>query len=135
MPTQTTGHFTFADWQERPAGPAEANPRLAHAAVTNTFTGGIEALSTTCAYTIAYATEKTGSFAGMELLNGRVDGREGTFVVEERGSFDPDGTVRCTFEVVAGTATGDLAGLRGTGSFTARHGEPSVAYVFDYDLA
>jgi hypothetical protein len=135
MPTtRTTGHFTFANWEERPAGPTDTLPRLAHASVTNTFTGGIEATDTTCEYSIAYVTEKTGTYAGMELLTGSLDGREGTFVVEERGHFDPDGTVHCTFEVVAGSGTGELSGLRGSGGFTARHGEASVPYSFEYEL-
>ncbi|MFE5740360.1 DUF3224 domain-containing protein [Streptomyces celluloflavus] len=116
MSRQTTGHFTYANWEEREVGPSEGYPRLGHASVTNTFTGGIEATDTTCEYTIGYGTETTGTFTGMEVLAGRLDGREGTF------------------EVVAGTGTGELAGLRGTGSFTARHGEPSCAYTFAYDL-
>ncbi|WP_461081934.1 DUF3224 domain-containing protein [Streptomyces deserti] len=133
--TRTTGHFTFADWEEHGLGPGDdASPRLARATVTNTFTGGIEAAETICAYTIAYLTEKTGTYTGMELISGRLDGREGTFVVEERGHFDADGTVHCTFEVVAGSGGGELTGLRGTGRFTARHGEKSVAYDFDYAL-
>ncbi|WP_411145632.1 DUF3224 domain-containing protein [Streptomyces sp. x-80] len=131
---QTTGHFTFANWEERTVGPGEGYPRLAHASVTNTVTRGIEASGTTCEYTIAYGTEATGTFTGMELLTGRLDGREGTFAAEERGAFDADGTVHCTFEVVSGTGTGERAGLRGTGSFTARHGGPSCAYTFAYDL-
>jgi hypothetical protein len=130
---QTTGHFTFADWEERPTGPAEASPRLAHATVTNTFDGGIQAADTRCDYTIAYLTETTGTFAGMEVLTGSLDGRKGTFVLEERGSFDAGGT-RCTFEVVPGSGTGALTGLRGSGGFTHRHGETSVAYTFEYDL-
>ncbi|MEV0597741.1 DUF3224 domain-containing protein [Streptomyces sp. NPDC050315] len=134
MPAQTTGHFTYADWQERTVGPDEALPKLAHASVTNSFTGGIEAARTTCEYTIVYATEKTGTFTGMERLTGSLDGRAGTFVVEERGSFEPDGTVRCAFEVVPGTGTGELTGLRGTGTFTAVHGAPSVPYTFEYVL-
>ncbi|MCQ4042635.1 DUF3224 domain-containing protein [Streptantibioticus rubrisoli] len=134
MPTQTSGHFTFANWEERAVSSDDVSPKLAHACVTNTFSGGIEAADTTCEYTIAYATEKTGTFTGMEMLTGRLDGRDGAFVVEQRGSFDADGTVRCTFEVVPGTGTADLIGLRGTGSFTARHGEPSVSYTFHYDL-
>ncbi|MFF7233616.1 DUF3224 domain-containing protein [Streptomyces sioyaensis] len=132
--TQTTGHFTFADWTEHPVGPGGAGPKLAHASVANTFSGGIEATGTTCEYTLVYVTEKTGTFTGMELLTGRLDGREGTFVVEERGSFEADGTVRCAFEVVPGTGTGELTGLRGTGSFTTTAGEPSVPYAFGYDL-
>ena len=134
MPTQTSGRFTFANWAERPVGPADATPRLAHAAVTNTFSGGIEAADTTCEYTIVYTTEKTGTFTGAEVLAGRLDGQEGGFVVEQRGSFDADGTVHCTFEVVPGTGTGGLVGLQGTGAFTSHHGEPSVSYTFRYDF-
>ncbi|GGY27613.1 DUF3224 domain-containing protein [Streptomyces djakartensis] len=131
----TTGHFTFADWQEKVIGPGEdANPRLAHASVRNTFSGGIEAAGTICEYSIVYVTAKTGSFTGMELITGRLDGREGGFAVEERGWFGEDGTVHCTFEVVEDSGSGDLAGLRGKGGFTARHGETSVAYSFEYEV-
>ncbi|MEU8437507.1 DUF3224 domain-containing protein [Streptomyces sp. NPDC029216] len=135
MPAQrTTGLFTFADWEERTISPDGVVPKLAHASVVNSFSGGIEAADTTCEYTIAYVTAKTGTFAGMELLAGRLDGRAGTFAVEERGSFAEDGSVHCTFEVVPGSGTGELTGLRGTGGYVARHGEPSVTYTFDYDL-
>ncbi|WP_030018630.1 DUF3224 domain-containing protein [Streptomyces monomycini] len=132
--TRTTGHFTYTDWQERALGEEDTFPRLAHATVVNTFAGGIEAARTTCEYTIVYSTEKTGTFTGMELLTGTVDGRQGAFAMEERGSFDDRGSVHCTFEVVPGSATGELAGLRGTGEFTAEHGSPSVPYTFDYDF-
>lgn len=137
MPTHTTGDFTFADWQEKVLAEADGGPKLASAVVTNHFTGGIEASGTSCAYTIAYTTgdpDSTGSFGGHELVTGTVDGRTGSFVLAEHGTFDERGTVRCVFEVVPGSATGELAGLRGTGGFTAVHGEPSVAYTFDYEL-
>jgi hypothetical protein len=137
MPTHTTGSFTFADWEEKVLAEAEGGPKLARAAVTNHFAGGIEAAGTSCAYTIAYTTGapgSAGSFTGHELVTGAVDGRAGSFVLAERGTFDEGGTVRCAFEVVPGSATGELAGLRGTGGFTAVHGEPSVAYAFDYEL-
>ncbi|MFK0116650.1 DUF3224 domain-containing protein [Streptomyces sp. NPDC090994] len=144
--TRTTGHFTAADWKEHPLTPADEIPRVARASVTNSFTGGIEASGTVCEYVIVYVPGATGpstgpstgtfigTFTGMELLTGRLDGREGTFAVEERGSFDADGTVHCAFEVVAGSGTGELTGVRGTGEFTARHGEASVAYAFTYEL-
>lgn len=70
----------------------------------------------------------------MELLSGSVDGRKGTFVLEERGSFDAAGTV-CRFEVVPGSGTGDLAGLTGSGGFTFRYGDTSVEYTFTYGIA
>ncbi|NEY35344.1 DUF3224 domain-containing protein [Streptomyces sp. PRKS01-65] len=132
--TRTTGHFTFADWKEQPVGPEDTSPRLAHASVVNTFTGGIEAAGTLCEYVIVYFADKSGTFTGMELLTGRLDGREGTFALEERGTFDTEGTVRCRFEVVPGSGTGALTGLRGNGTFTARHGEQAVAYSFEYEV-
>ncbi|MFJ9547182.1 DUF3224 domain-containing protein [Streptomyces erythrochromogenes] len=141
-PVETRGRFTFADWEETPVGAPgtpgtpgapDATPRLAHAHVANTFTGGVEAAGTSCDYTIAYTGENTGSYSGMELLSGSVDGRKGSFVLEERGTFDAGGTV-CRFEVVAGSGTGDLVGLTGSGGFTYRHGDTSVEYAFTYAL-
>jgi len=74
-------------------------------------------------------------FTGYELLAGRVDGREGTFAAEHRGSFGADDpTVHCTFEVVPGSGTGALTGLHGSGRFTAAPGEASVQYTFEYGL-
>ncbi|CAL9522723.1 DUF3224 domain-containing protein [Streptomyces sp. Tu 3180] len=136
MPTTrtTTGHFTFADWKEEPVTPEDVLPRLARATVVNSFSGGIEAEATACVYAIAYLAGTTGTFAGKELVGGRVDGREGTFVLEERGRFEEDGTVHCSFEVVGGSGTGGLTGLRGTGGFTYRHGQTEVPYTFTYGL-
>lgn len=134
MPAQTTGRISYANWEEHPVGSAGPGPRLAHAAVTNDFAGGIEAAGTTCEYSIVYTSDKTGTFTGLELLTGRLDGREGSFVLEERGEFAADGTVRCTFEVVPGSATGELAGLSGSGSFVYSPGEPSFPYDFAYVL-
>ncbi|MFI9270825.1 DUF3224 domain-containing protein [Kitasatospora sp. NPDC052896] len=134
MPIRTTGSFRSADWQEHAVGGAEASPRLARASVTNHFSGGIEAGVTSCEYTIAYVTEKAGTFTGLELLAGRLDGREGGFVAEQRGTFEADGSVHCTFEVVPGSGTAALTGLRGTGGFVSRPGDTVVPYTFEYEL-
>ncbi|MCK7622470.1 DUF3224 domain-containing protein [Streptomyces sp. RS10V-4] len=134
MPAQTTGRITYTNWEESKAGPDGTHPRLARACVTNSFAGGIEAAGTTCEYTLVYTGDTTGTFTGLELLAGRQDGRAGSFVIEQHGTFGADGTVRCAFEVVPGTGTGELAGLSGSGTFTHRAGEPSFPYTFDYRL-
>ncbi len=130
---ETSGHFTYAGWEELPVGSPDGAPRLARALVTNSFAGGVEAAATSCAYTIAYTGENVGTYTGMELLSGSVDGRTGSFVLEESGTFDPGGTT-CRFAVVPGSGTGDLAGLSGSGGFTHRSGEASVAYALSYRL-
>lgn len=129
----TSGGLTFKDWEEHPVGPQDSFPRLARARVTNSLTGAVTAPATTCEYTIAYTGENVGTFAGMERVTGTVGGREGGFVLEERGTFDAAGT-RCHFEVVPGSATSGLTGLTGSGSFVHRHGDTAVAYIFTYDL-
>jgi hypothetical protein len=134
MTAQTSGSFTVAAWDENVVGNAEQYPKLAHAAIINTFTGGIESAEAPCQYTLAYSTELTGAFTGMQRLSGTLDGKKGTFVVEQRGYFGDDGLIHCTFEVVPGSATDELFGLRGTGRYTAQHGECAVPYTFDYDL-
>ncbi|MYT27476.1 MULTISPECIES: DUF3224 domain-containing protein [unclassified Streptomyces] len=135
MPTQTTtGRISYANWEEHPVGSDATSPRLARASVVNTFSGGIEAARTSCEYTIVYTSDKTGTFTGLQLLTGRLDGREGTFVVAENGGFDADGTVHGTFEVVPGSATGELAGLSGSGRYRCQAGEPSFPYDFGYQV-
>jgi hypothetical protein len=132
--TRTTGHFTSANWEERQVTSSGVSPRLTRASVTDTFSGGIEAADTDCEYTIVYVTESTGTFNGMQVMSGTVDGRQGTFAIDVRGSFEADGTLRSTFEVVPGSGTGDLTGLSGEGGFTTKQSEQSVPYTFDYAL-
>ncbi|MFI8855023.1 DUF3224 domain-containing protein [Streptomyces sp. 891-h] len=130
----TTAVFTFSSWDEKSVTDADRSPRVAHAAIVNNYSGGIEAEGTTCQYVLTYGTERSGSFCGMELLTGSVEGREGTFVIQQRGTFDEEGVIRCTFEVVPGSGTGDLAGLAGTGGFEVREGEKEVKVTFSYAL-
>ncbi|RNF82143.1 DUF3224 domain-containing protein [Streptomyces botrytidirepellens] len=134
MTTHATGTFTFADWQEKPVGEAAGGAKLAHATVTNGYSGAITASGTTCQYAIVYLADKTGAFSGHELVDGQLDGRRGSFVLAQHGTFGEDGTVTCAFEVVPGSGTGELAGLTGAGSFTAPQGIKAVSYAFDYEL-
>ncbi|MFF8645826.1 DUF3224 domain-containing protein [Streptomyces sp. NPDC015345] len=129
----TVGTFTFADWDERPVAGAEGGVRITHAAVVNDYSGAIEAAGTSCQYTIAYTSETTGAYVGYEFIDGMLDGRKGSFIIEQRGSFLDD-AIECAFTVLPGSATGELAGLTGTGTFTARYGEKSTPYAFDYTV-
>ncbi|MGW6021375.1 DUF3224 domain-containing protein [Streptomyces sp. NPDC055099] len=129
-----TGTFTFSHWDEKPVAGAEGGARIAHAAVTNDFTGAIEATGTSCEYTLVYADETTGAFVGYEFIEGTVDDRAGSFVLEQRGSFGADGTITCALTVQPGSGSRELTGLTGTGAFTARHGETTVPYTLTYEI-
>ncbi|MEV0123900.1 DUF3224 domain-containing protein [Streptomyces sp. NPDC050703] len=130
---RVTGTFTFTHWDERPVAGEDGGVRIARADVSNDFRGGIESTATSCQYTIAYLGESGGAYVGHEFIEGTLDGREGSFVIEQRGSFVADG-IECAFTVLPGSGTGELAGLSGTGAFTAHHGEKSTPYTLDYTL-
>jgi hypothetical protein len=62
------------------------------------------------------------SFVGIERVSGSVAGRAGTFVLQDQGTLT--GThVTGRWSVVPGSGTGELAGLRGDGGFTAELGQ------------
>ena len=76
---------------------------------------------------------RTYAFVGLERVVGSVGGRSGSFVLQRIGA-DEDGVVKETYSVVPGSGTGELQGLRGTGS--ASLGEQADRYPFtlDYDF-
>jgi len=70
------------------------------------------------------------SFCAIERVDGTLDGKKGTFLLQDQGSLH--GTkVKGTWFVVPGSGTGGLAGLRGDGSFEAELGQ-HASYVLDY---
>jgi len=58
------------------------------------------------------------TFTGVERFTGSLDGRSGSFVLTADG-HTAGGVVHGRWQVVPGSATGELAGLRGDGVFTA----------------
>jgi hypothetical protein len=71
------------------------------------------------------------TFTGVERFAGTLDGRAGSFALTAEG-YTRDGVVHGHWEVVPGSATGELSGLRGHGVFTA---EPSTHGTGDYGTA
>ena len=47
-------------------------------------------------------------------MTGTLDGRAGTFVIQHGATMNPDGSAFQFGNVVPGSGTGELAGLRGT---------------------
>jgi hypothetical protein len=112
---QTT--FTVDDWNERPVLEADGTSKVTQATVAKTYTGGVEGSSTT-EWLMAYADDGTASFVGLERITGRVGEDDGSVVLRHVGSFE-DGAAVAALEVVAGSGTGALTGVRGDGDFRA----------------
>ena len=133
MTTQATGRFEMKSWDENPYQEMEGARKLTKAAVSNRFSGDLEGESM-LEYLMAYSDEDTAFFVGIELVDGRLGDRAGSFVLQQTGTYK-DGTVNASWFVVPGSGTGELAGLKGEGGFIwAGHDQKSTEYRLDYDF-
>jgi hypothetical protein len=73
------------------------------------------------------------SYVGYERVAGTLAGRSGSFVLRLEGGFE-QGAARTPGTVAEGTATGELAGLRGAGGYVAAQGEAEVAFELRWSL-
>lgn len=133
MSTKATGTFRMNKWDEKSYSEVENGRKLTSASVSNSFTGDIEGEGA-LTYLLCYKDDKHASFIGMERVTGSLAGRTGSFVIQNSGVYE-DGTAKGTWSIVPGSGTGDLAGLRGEGTFDARSGQEDTPFVLDYDFA
>src|SRR5215469_3850306 len=89
--------------------------------VTEAFHGDIEGEGAV-RFLQALRADGSASFAGIERVTGSVGGRSGTFLLQDAGTVQGS-VVSGTWFVIPGSGTGELAGLRGEGGFTANLGE------------
>ena len=83
-------------------------------------------------YLMLYREDGTAAVIGLERITGKLAGRSGSFVLEHNGGF-ADGVASGDFNVVEGSASGELAGLRGRGKAVARK-DGSTEFTLDYQL-
>jgi hypothetical protein len=130
----TTANATFQiqGWDEQTYDERDgAAGKLTEANVQQTVTGDIEG-SSDVRWLMAYTADDRAEFVGIHVVAGTLAGKEGTFVLRSAGSFDGS-TADGDLTVVAGSGTGDLSGISGTGSFSAPMGD-TASLSLDYEL-
>jgi Protein of unknown function (DUF3224) len=105
--------------------------RLTHASGGQTFTGDIEGVGAVD-WLMLYRADHTAHFVGLQRITGSVGGRSGAFVVAAEGDHD-GASSKITWTVIAGSGTGDLAGITGTGRMVAPGGRTGT-YELEYRL-
>jgi len=129
--THGTGNFEVKSWDEGPYNEVEDLPKLTRASVTYQHRGIIDGEGNSASLMV-YSSDGSASFVTLERIIGRVGDRSGSFVLQGSGTYDKtEGVARGSWFVVPGSATGQLAGLRGEGGFVAKH-EPPGEITFDY---
>ncbi len=130
--TKAQGSFDLASWKEETYDDLGGGAKLTRAAVTQTFAGDIEG-DGSVEWLMAYRPDGTARFVGLQRVDGRVGDRKGTFVLETFGEFDGQ-VATWDASVVSGSASGDIQGLEGHGSFAAPPGS-KASFELDYHFA
>jgi hypothetical protein len=100
-----------------------ASPALVEVHLTETFTGDIEGKSPVRALQVL-RDDKSACLVSMQRFRGKLDGRQGTFVLQGSEIVE-NGKIKAIWFVVPGSGTGDLSGLRGDGGFEGDFGKGS----------
>jgi Protein of unknown function (DUF3224) len=100
--------------------------------IARTFQGDLEGTATAELLTTMTATGSA-VYVAFDRIEGTLHGRRGSFVLHHRGIARPDGSFVTDGFVVADSATGELAGLRGTGTITVA-ADGTHHLTLDYDL-
>ena len=125
-----TGKFSVTGWNEEPFVERQTG-NLTRASVTQDLSGGIEG-TTTIEWLLAYREDKTADFVGIQEIEGKLDGRAGSFVISSAGAFDGERAAG-RWTIVAGSGAGELIGIAGDGEFDAPHGGQAT-YRLSYEL-
>jgi Protein of unknown function (DUF3224) len=116
-----TGKIAVKTYQQTPYDQPGEGPVLSRIHVDEEFSGDIEGTGVV-EFLQAQVSEDAASFVGIERVTGSVGGRSGTFLLQDQGTLKGT-TVSGEWLVVPGSGTGELAGLRGRGGFTAELGQ------------
>ncbi len=132
MKATVNGTYRTTLWREQDYARVSSAPRLAVAEKEIALEGDLRGKGV-LRYSIVYVSEGQSTFTGYVRLTGQLDGREGTFVVEDSGKGTHE-KADATWRVVEGSGTGDLAGLRGGGTWHWDTGIDAVCFTLTYEL-
>jgi Protein of unknown function (DUF3224) len=132
MTTQANGRFEVKQWDEKVYRDAEGGGKLSRASVKQRFEGDLQGEGAV-EWLMCYRDDDTADFVGLQLVDGRIGNRAGSFVLRNAGTFDGK-EAKGSWTVVPGSGTGELRGLRGEGEFTAPlGGQPSISLDYDFE--
>ena len=131
MASHAEGTLEIKSWDEQPFVEIDDERKLTTTTVTQELHGDVEGEGS-ATWLAAYRADGTADFLGFQRIVATIGDAEGSIVLSMTGGYD--GTLaRSAWEVVAGTGTGALEAMTGSGVFEApSNGTPS--YTFDYEL-
>jgi hypothetical protein len=125
-----TGTFTVQITPEAQAAAPGGGLPTARMGMVKTFTGAMTGTATgTMLSAGTPGPGKPAGYVAVDQFRGRVDGRDGGFLLLHRGTIDSAGSSELSVVIAPGTGTGALTGIAGTFAIRIEGG------VHHYDLA
>jgi hypothetical protein len=129
MNGRATGHFEVRRTAQ--AQPAEEAALLARHDLAKDFHGELEATGIGVMLSVGTAVAGSAAYSALEVVRGRLQGREGTFALQHTGVMTR-GEPALSIRVVPDSGTGELEGLSGTLGIRIEAGRHF--YDLDYSL-
>jgi Protein of unknown function (DUF3224) len=126
VPT-ATGTFEI---ERRPA-PPEGHGALARHDFTKKFNGSIEGTGIGVMISAGDPASGAAGYVAMEVITGHLDGRRGSFALQQYGTMSVDGQ-RLEYAIVPGSGDGELAGILGRLNLSVEDGIHH--YALEYEL-
>lgn len=112
---QIEADFEITGWEETDL--SDEDVRIYRTDVTKTYTGGIEGTSESW-LVMTTTPEGPAAYVGLELMDVRIDEREGTFVLKHDATATADGHQEASWMIVPGSGTRDFTDIAGTAEIT-----------------
>lgn len=126
-----TGSFDVKTAPQKADNPQAEAAGLGRMSLDKQFHGDLEATSQGEMLSVLDKEKGSGGYVALERVNGKLQGRTGTFVLQHNATMTR-GTPQMNIIVVPDSGTGELSGL--TGSMTIRIEAGKHFYDFDYSL-
>ena len=123
--------FKIANWNETEFSEAGEGGKLTRASVVKSYTGEIEGEGI-LEYLMTYHSDGSADFYGLERVSGRIGNRSGSFILQHGGRLE-GGEMKQKSVIVAGSGTGELAGLQGESTLSAGH-QQAYRFTLDYEF-
>jgi hypothetical protein len=123
--------FKIQGWDEKPYAEFDGGTKLTRASVTQAFTGDLAGTASIESLSF-YREDQTADIVGLQRFEGTLGDKTGTFVMRSDATFDGT-TAAGSVTIVDGSGTGDLAGLSGSGEWSAVSG-PEGTLTLRYDI-
>lgn len=131
------GTYSVKKWEEKPYEEISSDMKMTKASVEYAMTGDLNGKAVVeylmfYEYFDANDQHKSNAvYVGLMRFVGTVQDKDGSFAMEDHGGFE-NGVASSTLQIIAGSGTGGLKGIHGTGHYSA--GKDGIKIELDYAL-